>query len=402
MKRLFNSIIPLTFLCLSGLGQSANAQILKPQIISFDNGKKITLNLPTEAKINLAAQGFKRPRFMAIAPDKRLFLTDMFDKSDNTKGAILILDGFDPKTGRFAKKQAYLTGLRNPNSIAFYTDSSGKSWLYVALTQQLERYEFQNGDLKPRSAPQVLAKYPDYGLSYKYGGWHLTRTIAFDRTGNAYVSVGSSQNAGIEKEEIRATISKMDADGKNQKIIAKGLRNAVGLKFVGNDLFCTNMGADHLGIDAPNDTFYRVEENKNYGWPTVYVKGGKNLRDPNFGKEPTGVDPTKTSIPFAVLAPHSSPLGLEYFDQNSAFPTLKNQFLVSLHGSGFPYQRRGYSVAIVPKTPSKTAHIVTKDYITGFQVGKRVVGRPCDILSYENGFLLTDDLLGAVYFVRPK
>jgi glucose/arabinose dehydrogenase len=402
VKRHLISTFVLTLLCVTGHGFSVHAQALKPQTLKFNNGRSLRLNLPANTQISLAAQGLKRVRFMAIAPDKRLFVTDMFDKSDNQKGSIWILDGFDSKTGRFAKKQQYLTKLRNPNSIAFYTDPNGKSWLYVALTHQLVRYEFKNGDVKPRSEPEVLAKYPDYGLSYKYGGWHLTRTIAFDKNGRAYISVGSSQNAGIEKEEIRATISSMDADGKNQKIIAKGLRNAVGLKFVGEELFCTNMGADHLGINAPNDTLYRIEENRDYGWPTVYVKDGKNYRDPKFANEPKRVDPAKTPLPYAVFAPHSSPLGLEYFDQNSNFPALKNQFLVALHGSGFPSQKRGYSVAIVPKSSSKTPHVVTKDFITGFQVGRKVLGRPCDILRYQNGFLITDDLLGAVYFVRPK
>lgn len=398
MKRL---IIPTIAACFSNIPHT-QAQTLKPQNISFDSGRTISLNLPADTKVSLAAQKFNRPRFMAIAPDKRLFITDMFDKSDNTKGAIWILDGFDAKTGRFAKKQAYLTGLRNPNSIAFYTNPSGKSCLYVAQTHQLERYEFKNGDVKPSSKPEVLAKYPDFGLSYKYGGWHLTRTIAIGKDGKVYVSVGSSGNALIEKEEIRATISRMDADGKNQQIIARGLRNAVGLKFVGSDLFCTNMGADHLGINAPNDTFYKVQGERNYGWPTVYIKDGKPFRDPKFSKEPKRVDPAKVPVPFAAFAAHSSPLGLEYFDANSSFPILKNQFLVALHGSGFPSQRRGYSVAIVPKTEGKTAHIVRRDFITGFQVGRRVVGRPCDILRYQNGFLLSDDLLGAVYFVRPK
>ena len=375
-----------------------HAQNLAPQTLRFADGKRLPLNAPRDVQISLAAQGFKRPRFLAIGPDGRVFVSDLHDKSDNKRGAIWILNGFNAKTGGFARKAVYLAGLRNPNSLAFYTEKSGKSWLYVAQTHALVRYEFQKGDLKPRGAAQVLARYPDYGLSYKYGGWHLTRTLAFDSAGRAHVSVGSSCNACLEKEPIRATISRVDADGKNPQIIATGLRNAVGLKFVGDALFATNMGADHLGIDAPNDTLLQIGENADFGWPSVYVKNGKNYRDPLFANEPKRRDPAKTPTPFAFFPAHSSPLGLEFFDAKSNFPALREGFLVALHGSGFPAQKRGYKIVFVPKNaPQKQ-----RDFLTGFQIGKRVLGRPCDILKFQNGFLVTDDHRGAVYFVRAK
>jgi glucose/arabinose dehydrogenase len=131
--------------------------------------------------------------------------------------------------------------------------------MYLALTDKLVRYKFRNGEESPGNEPEVLATYPDYGLNYKYGGWHLTRTIVFgqgDNRDKLYVSVGSSCNACDEKEEIRATLSVMDADGKNARIIGLGLRNAVGLRVVEGALYLTNMGADHLGDDAPDDTMF--------------------------------------------------------------------------------------------------------------------------------------------------
>ena len=67
----------------------------------------------------------------------------------------------------------------------------------------------------------MLATFPDYGLGYKYGGWHLTRTIAVGGNGKIYVSVGSSCNACEEKEAVRASILEMDADGKNQRHFAR-------------------------------------------------------------------------------------------------------------------------------------------------------------------------------------
>ena len=186
-----------------------------------------SLLLPADFTIAPAAEGLKRVRFMARSPDGRIFVTTMHDLSDNSEGAVYILDGFDEEHGRFARVIPYLGNLRNPNSIAFHEDAQGQDWFYVALTDRLVRYKFTRGEERPTSQPEVLATYPAYGLSYKYGGWHLTRTITFGQ-GNSnllYVTVGSSCNACDEKEEIRATLSVMDADGKNQRIIARGLRN---------------------------------------------------------------------------------------------------------------------------------------------------------------------------------
>jgi glucose/arabinose dehydrogenase len=112
----------------------------------------------------------------------------------------------------------------------------------------LSYYQYKAGDSKPSTPRTVIATFPDYGLSYKYGGWHLTRSISFHNN-KLYVSVGSSCNACIEKEEIRATIIEMDPDGGNQGYYARGLRNGVGLKWIINQLWVTNMGRDGIGPD---------------------------------------------------------------------------------------------------------------------------------------------------------
>ena len=86
------------------------------------NGKTFSLNLPGEYEIVPAAEGLKRVRFFARAPDGRIFVTDMFNLTDNKKGKVYILDEFDKETGKFGKVITYMSNLKNPNSIAFYTD----------------------------------------------------------------------------------------------------------------------------------------------------------------------------------------------------------------------------------------------------------------------------------------
>ena len=131
-----------------------------------------------------------RVRFMARSPDDRIFVTDIRNNlTDNKRGVVYILEDFDPAKREFKKLTKYLTGLRNPNSVAFYTDQSGAHWFYLALTDRLVRYRYQTGSVAPSGEPELLATFPDYGLGYKYGGWHLTRTVVVGDNGKiSYLS----------------------------------------------------------------------------------------------------------------------------------------------------------------------------------------------------------------------
>ena len=363
---------------------------LTPHHITLANGKSFDLNIPEGFEIAVAVQGLKRVRFMARSPDNRIFVTDMFNLTDNRRGVVYILDQFDPATYKFKKVTKYLSGLRNPNSVTFYTDRNGVEWFYLALTDRLVRYRYEAGKDTPAGEPQVLATFPDYGLGYKYGGWHLTRTVVIGGNGKLYVAVGSSCNACEEKEEVRASILEMDPDGKNQRYFARGLRNAVGLKWVNNRLYATNMGSDHLGDNRPADTFYSMDGVAHYGWPYCYQTGPKVSFDPKFNPGGTKFDCGKVPPALVPFAAHSSPLGLEYFD---------NSFLVALHGSTKKSLRRGYRVVRIDEAKPGVA----EDFITGFFDGVRINGRPADIFKFsENSFLLTDDYSGVVYYVYRK
>ena len=387
-------LITLTALLLL-LFQAAAAQKLTPHPITLANGKSFSLNLPGDYEIAVAAQGLKRVRFMTMSPDDRLFVTDMYNLTDNRRGVVYILDDFDRATHRFKKVTKYMSGLHNPNSVAFYTDRSGTNWFYLALTDRLVRYRYEAGKDAPTGEPQVLATFPAYGLSYKYGGWHLTRTVIAGDNDKIYVAVGSSCNACEEKEEVRATIVEMNPDGTNQRYYARGLRNAVGLRWVNGKLYATNMGSDHLGDNRPADTFYTIEGGKHYGWPYCFQAGPKIFPDPKFNPTEAKLDCSTVPSALTPFPAHSSPLGLEYFNSDNA-SDLAGSFLVALHGSTKKTLRRGYKVVRIKENGSST------DFITGFFDGV-IYGRPADVFSFgKDEFLVTDDYSGVVYYVYKK
>jgi glucose/arabinose dehydrogenase len=385
---------------------------LVPHPISLKDGRKFNLNLPADFEIIPAAEGLKRVRFFAKSPDGRIFVTDMYNLTDNTRGAVYILDGWDARSGKFARVVPYMTGLKNPNSAQFYRDAQGQDWFYLAETDKLTRRKFTPGEEKPTDTnPQTLATFPDYGLSYKYGGWHLTRTLAFGTNGKLYVSVGSSCNSCEEKEKVRASIIEMNPDGSGQREFARGLRNAVSIKWFGNFLFATNQGSDHLGTNRPDETFYAMSADKtpllskegwprsgrggavpDYGWPYCHSNNGRIFPDPKIKRRGGCAGVPR---PYAWFPARSSALGFDYFTDPQTTDLLRNAFVVSLHGSTNKDLGRGYKIVIMRKGQR------LQNFITGFLQGKTVHGRPCDIMKLDaNSFLFSDDHHGVVYLVR--
>ena len=57
----------------------------------------------------------------------------MYNRTDNKKGRVLILDKWNEKERRFENVITYLDNLHNPNQVAFYIDDN-EQYIYVAET----------------------------------------------------------------------------------------------------------------------------------------------------------------------------------------------------------------------------------------------------------------------------
>jgi len=350
LQRFFSlaAILSLSFVASTAQSPQPNT----PHTLTYAPGKSITLTLPSNLDINVAASGLRRVRFFAQSPDGRIFATGMYNLADNTQGSLFILDGWNATTHTFTHVTHYLDHLRNPNNLAFYTDpATHQTWLYLPLTDKLVRYKYNPGDNAPSSAPETLIHFPDYGLNYKYGGWHLTRTVAIatlhGRT-RLYVATGSSCNYCHEREVIRASVTVMDPDGSHQQLVAHGLRNAVDLRFIpnldGGSLFASNMGDDHLGDQLPEDTFFELDSNNhpgpiagpqcpansgcgivvpppNYGWPTCYFAHGQPTHDTTPLPETPGLDDPRLVSDRPANAPPLKPQPKPSSAQDSVYGT---------------------------------------------------------------------------------
>lgn len=364
------------------------------QEIITSKGDTFNLNVPNGFELSIVKEGFKRLRFMDESPDGRLFLTDMYNLSDNKKGKVYILDDFNEDSNQFLTKHTWVNGLRNPNDVKFYKDTAGQDWIYIAQTHAVVRYKYTPGEIAPSSEAEIVVTFPDYGLSYKYGGWHLTRSMDFYND-KLYVSIGSSCNSCEEKESERerASIIELNPDGTAKRFFAEGLRNAVEIKWVNDIFFATNMGSDHFGKEKPDDQFLIIEDGVHYGWPYCYQDGWELKNDTTKQWERKNMRCEDVPKAYQPLGAHIAPLGFDYFSDFD-HPSLNNYFLIAHHGS--VTLRKGWEIVRVKDGKLDV-------FIDGFRgEGKTKNGRPCDIYRFKDGFLFTDDYKGILYYVRKK
>lgn len=371
--------------------------VLQPHSIALKKGVQFDIKIPAGYHVSIAAEGMRRLRFLAKSPDNKLFATDMYSLADNKKGKIYLFGDWDNTTKTFKTTTTFAEGLHNPNQVMFYNDG-GTNYIYIAETDKLSRYVYHNGDQALKGNAQVLTHFPDYGLGYKYGGWHLTRSLA-QHNGKIYISVGSSCNACVEKEAVRATVMEMNPDGTGEKVYASGVRNAVAIKWVDNKLWGTVMGRDLLGPDKPEDLFETMEQGRYYGWPWYIQYQQKMYPDKTMADSAQAKHikiPAAPPVAYCGFKAHSAPLGFDLFSNFNDL-VLRGKFLVALHGSTMVKRQRGNAIVMI--TGKDKYEEVVSNFLTGI-TDKDRNGRPCDVMMNDaNSFFVTDDKNGVLYYI---
>lgn len=337
----------------------------------------VGLTLPEGFKAEIYASGFKKPRLMATAPNGDVFV------SDEKSGEVTVLLDRN-NDGQLDRQQVYASGLNQPHGLAFH-----KGFLYVANTDAVVRFPYASGDLTASAAPEKLVDLPG-------GGKHYSRTVVFGPDDRMYVAAGSTCNTCEESDPKRAAVWAYDENGAGGHPFATGLRNAVGLAWSGNTLYATANGRDLAGNDVPPESFYKLEEGQNYGWPYCYplAPDSKQVWDKDFGKKDQAYCDAAHPA-FATTQAHAAPLGLTFYTGKSFPAEYRGLMLVALHGSWNREPKSGYKVVTVsPKTGE------VKDFVTGFlqPTGLTTSARPVDLqVTPDGSVLLTDDGNGLIY-----
>jgi glucose/arabinose dehydrogenase len=284
-----------------------------------------------------------------------------------------------------AEPKVILSGLTNAHSLAF---SSG--FLYIATTAAVMRVPWKNG--APVGDPETFAALPNSTPSL-----HTSRTIAFDKDGRLYASIGSSCNVCVETDSRRTTLQVFSADGSSSTPYAVGLRNAIGFDWDPQTgrLWAGDTAQDGSGASFPPDEINLVEAGNHYGYP-FYV----GLNVPNEVPELKDARPTITAhqaVPPALALPaHVTGIDLRFYT-GTQFPTrYRNALFLALHGSTTVPEKVGYKVV---RVVFKNGRPVTlEDFVTGWLKAGIVSGRPAGLATGADGALyVSDDNKGFIY-----
>jgi glucose/arabinose dehydrogenase len=367
---------------------------------SVDNGPEIVARpegawprVPAGFAVDLFRDGLTAPRMARVAPNGDLFVIE----SKANRARVLRDTNGD---GKADVDEVFAEGLNQPFGVAFYPAAEPR-YVYIANTNAVVRFPYAAGDTKARGPAETVVDDLSGGGLLR-GGGHWTRDVVFSLDGTKmYVSVGSRSNVSDdEREARRARIFEYTPEGKNERVFATGIRNAVGLAIhpVTGELWASVNERDELGDYLVPDYVTHVQDGGFYGWPWFYI--GAHQDPHHEGKHPELRD--KVIVPDVLLQSHSASLGMTFYVGKQFPSAYRLSAFAAEHGSWNRARRTGYKVIQIPFSDGGKATGECVDFMTGFVTARgEVWGRPVAVAEAKDGALfVTDDAGGCVWRVR--
>jgi glucose/arabinose dehydrogenase len=263
--------------------------------------------------------------------------------------------------------------------------------LYVADTDRLLRFHYEDGDTAIKSQPIKVVDLPGGTLNH-----HWTKNVIASKDGSKlYVTVGSNSNVGengMDQEEGRAAIWEVDRATGNHRIFASGIRNPNGLAWEPSSgaLWTAVNERDEIGSDLVPDYITSVKDGGFYGWPYSYY--GQHIDVRVEPQHPEMV--AKAIAPDYAVGPHTASLGLTFAEGNKLPAQFKEGAFIGQHGSWNRKPHSGYKVIFVPFSAGKPSGQPV-DVLTGFlNDEEKAMGRPVGVVIDQQGDLLVADDVG--------
>ncbi|MBD3378578.1 sorbosone dehydrogenase family protein [candidate division KSB1 bacterium] len=362
---------PKKLLLLTLLGVSlACARDLPLEQIELPHGFEITIysdNVPNARSMVLSPQGIV---FVGTRRDGRVYAL-----RDNNNDY------------RVDKVFTVASGLDMPNGVDFRQGA-----LYVAENSRVIRFDDIENRLDSPPDPVVVN---DSFPQDEHHGWKYMR---FGPDDKLYVPVGAPCNICNPDNPVYATIMRMNADGSDLHVYAKGIRNTVGFDWhpKTNELWFTDNGRDWMGDNRPPDELNRAwKKGLHFGYPFWH---GGDIPDPEYGE----LQPKDEFVPpVQGLGPHVAALGMLFYEGEQFPKEYQHQVLIAEHGSWNRTDKIGYRVMMVTLNGNKALEY--KPFAQGWLQGEQAWGRPVDVIGLPDGsILVSDDRAGAIYRISYR
>lgn len=334
------------------------------------------IKLPKGFGISVYTDRTPNARSLALGEDGTVYVGSM---SEGRVFAVRDENG----DGKADRVYTVASGLNMPNGVATLEGD-----LYVAENSRILRFKAIGQHLAEPPEPEVVYEALPKEVHH---GWKYLR-VGPDR--KLYTAVGAPCNICLSENEIFATLVRLDPNGKNFEIFARGVRNSVGFDWHPETraLWFTDNGRDWLGNDAPPDELNTAPQaGLNFGYPYCH---GKDIADPEYGRKKTCAEFTSPAWTFPA---HVAALGARFYTGSQFPPEYWGRLFVAQHGSWNRLPKQGYRVVSIRFEAGKP--VEEQAFAEGWlKPDGRVTGRPVDVLQMPDGALLvSDDETGAIY-----
>lgn len=380
------------------------------------------IKLPANFTAEIIASDLGATRHMVVGKNGDIYVK--LSKLKNGKGIYLLRDlnkdGVIEETKLFGDYAG--TGIAIKNG-----------YLYSSSNQDIYRYKLNAKDeiIDFDHPEKIVAGLLDHGRDN-------AKPVTLDNEGNIYVTIGSysddCRQAGTGNGMSPCTILdsaggiwKFKADKLNQTFsdgirYATGVKNAVAMDwdFNTNALYAAVHGRGKFddfypqyyspkqSAELPAETFYRLNEGDDAGWPYIYYDHfqKKKMMAPEYGGDGKKTAGEKAIDPLVAFPAHLAPNDLMFYTGNSFPARYKNGAFIAFHSQSIELHK-GYMVAFVPLVNGKPGKWeIFADNFAGIDLVKPtgpLQYRPCGLAQSPDGALLVvDDLKGTVFKIGYK
>ena len=361
------------------------------------------VKLPPGFKIELFAV-VPDARHMAVAPSTNMLFvgtrkTTVWAVTDRNS------DGVADEVKSFAPSLKFT----NPNGVCWTRDG----FLIVAehnrvLNFPAAEFFYEGPDVAVIEVVPQGKLIPPEEESYNHGA----RTCRVSDDGMLHITLGQPYNVQ-PKEKVAlyeqlgiGGMVKMNAfDGSKREVVARGVRNSVGMDINPRDktVWFTDNQTDGMGDEIPPGELNRITKTggEHFGYPYIH---GNSVQIAGTAAAPDLKDmkaPANWTKPQVEFAAHQAQLGMTFYSGKQFPARYQGGIFVASHGSWNRTKATGADIQFVSLKADGTADKL-EVFASGFLDPDTGLyrGRPVDVAVQKDGSLLiSDDFAGAIYRV---
>ena len=342
-------------------------------------------------------------RHMAVAPSTNMLFvgtrkTTVWAVTDRNS------DGVADEVKSFAPSLKFT----NPNGVCWTKDG----FLIVAehnrvLNFPAAEFFYEGPDVAVIEVVPQGKLIPTEEESYNHGA----RTCRVADDGMLHITLGQPYNvqprekvALYEQLGIGGMVKVNAFDGSKREVVARGVRNSVGMDINPKDksVWFTDNQTDGMGDETPPGELNRVSRVvEHFGYPFIH---GNNVQIAGTAAAPDLKDmkaPANWTKPQVEFPAHQAQLGMTFYTGKMFPAKYQGGIFVASHGSWNRTKPTGALINFVPLKADGSAG-ASEVFADGFLDPDTGLyrGRPVDVAVMKDGsMLISDDFAGAIYRV---